>query len=450
MAYLDYISPDAHLRWMQYMQLTGFASAWKFQGETEEQRYGPIVAELAQEEAACREELRSQKADIVMRRRLLSDKRKRRQQGIFDTIDQAAQAAELFLAQRQSAKYRRSAGEKPLHSAGGVQSGSNSRWKTVTVPNAQGVGSSGVGVKVGLQGTRYYLGHAGGDYVFRHVGPEWSSEAYRTVSYAPSASSVGVKFVYVGQVPRSTTECLRRLQVVMPQVIKAIISVIGFVNRASPLPASLVRLFEATPVISHMDLVYLSMAWDAAWGSVTDWSDWALMRHMMQRNVFILEYAHLVGTLGFLRQQFEPLEHILIIATECNLTGLIHRDNCRAAEMACVQLYSGRNLHEILIFEDFIIRDIHEFYQQGQFTTDPLHPGRLHELNGRADVLRALDLCRGYWTDDFVQDETNSESADAPPDIVESSSTADGDSLEDESPKQIRSQINKRKRPKRS
>ncbi|KAH6990242.1 hypothetical protein EDB80DRAFT_816371 [Ilyonectria destructans] len=232
-----------------------------------------------------------------------------------------------------------------------------------------------------LQDTRYYLGHCGGEFVFRYCPSRQSG---------PNAflGSTGVttrdSFRFCGQVPRPQSEYSARFSVVTSKVTRAFASILGHfrTHDHSRLPGFLRSACELGSKLPQDDLESLGIKWDIAFPNGTRIP--ANIRAAMRLNPAIGEFAHLVqiladGSPNTIRD-LEPLIRMVEGSTRRVLRSIAKKHFARLETAAFKQLFSGEYSHNLLVFQDDKVMNVHAFYDQQRYRSDPLHPSRYHQF----------------------------------------------------------------------
>ncbi|KAH6970877.1 hypothetical protein BKA56DRAFT_693630 [Ilyonectria sp. MPI-CAGE-AT-0026] len=257
-----------------------------------------------------------------------------------------------------------------------------------------------------LQGTRYYLGHCGGEFVFRY----WPSRQSGPHAFLGSTGATTQEnFQFCGQVPRPRPEYSERFSVVKSKVVRMFASILGHLRTHdhSRLPGCLRSACELGGELPQDDVEDLGIKWDVAFPKGTRIP--AKIRGATRLNPAIAEFAHLVRILAKGRpavfRDLEPLVRMVEGSTQLPLRAIAKSHYARLQKEAFKQLFSGEYSHNLLVFQDDKVMDVHAFYEQPRYQTDPLHPSRYHQFFA-ANALPATPTFRFLdWNNVFEDDD---------------------------------------------
>ncbi|KPM34510.1 hypothetical protein AK830_g12064 [Neonectria ditissima] len=422
-----HLHPPNWASWPGYLQRQNLLGVWPraVAEKAEKHNYGLITARLAAgRDAGFRDE-----AAIVEERgywhtrpgRPVHDQ-PRRVMNVIRAVDAAARRVEEAWATRKSRDGRHEA--LVVDDKSGRCPGLHKLVGHMGSPEQTGQYYN-ILVTRSLQNSRYYLGHGGGDYIFRYLGQPLTGNHDVLLGWEDQEA-----FQYCGQVPRPQAEYLCRLEALAPQVVRILASVIGFHNRAGKgqLPCAISRICRKDSPLTSPDLARLAIVWNKMFPAGKD--PVGLM-HEVANNPVVEEFAWLLAVLikdrrRLLTAQLSPLVYCLERATQRNLLKIAEGRYKRLKYFAYLQLFSGKDEGSLLVFQDDSIQNVHEFYRQPRFHDDPLHPSFRSKP---VDVSAALALSRqhrnpGWETDEedpeppaAQQPESESELSDAPSDI---------------------------------
>lgn len=256
-----------------------------------------------------------------------------------------------------------------------------------------------------LQGTRYYLGHCGGEFVFRY----WPSRQSAPYAFLGStgATTQG-NFQFCGQVPRPRPEYSERFSVVKSKVVRMCASILGHLctHDHGRLPGFLRTACKLGGALPQDGIEDLGIKWDVAFPNGARIPD--EIRVATRLNPAIAEFAHLVQILAKGRpdviRDLEPLVRMVEGSTQLPLRAIARNHYARLEEEAFKQLFSGEYSHNLLVFQDDKVMDVHAFYEQPRYQTDPLHPSRFHQFFA-ANALPATPTFRFLDWNNAFEDE---------------------------------------------
>ncbi|KAK7403007.1 hypothetical protein QQX98_011248 [Neonectria punicea] len=278
------------------------------------------------------------------------------------------------------------------------------RYKVVGHVDFTGQGAHYVLVGGTLQGSRYYLGHNGGDFIFQY------SNQPPLGSHCPflGFEQAHQTFQYRGQVPRPQSEYIDRLQEVIPCVLRVLSSILGYHNKVGhlTLPCPIQRISRKNSKVNRFDAKHLHDIWVKVFPTGHEPRG---LKPVARANPIVEEFAYLVvaclkGPKGeALKFELRPLIHCVESMSGSTLLNLAKAREARLLSIAREQLFAGTDadMCNLLIFQDDSVQDIHQFYNQPQYLDDPLHADYPAE---RVDVSPALrisrDLRRQGWGND--------------------------------------------------
>lgn len=204
-----------------------------------------------------------------------------------------------------------------------------------------------------LQDTRYYLGHCGGEFVFRYCPSRQSGpNAFLGCTGVTTRDS----FRFCGQVPRPRSEYSARFSVVTSKVIRAFAGVLGYfrTHDHGRLPCFLRRACELGSKLPLDDLESLGNKWNIAFPNGTRIP--SKIRVAMRLNPVIGEFAHLFQMLADgspnMETDLEPLIRMVEGSSRLVLGAIAKKHFARLETAAFKQLFSGEYSHNLLVFQD--------------------------------------------------------------------------------------------------
>ncbi|POR33673.1 Uncharacterized protein TPAR_06130 [Tolypocladium paradoxum] len=413
--------------WNRYIALHGFQSVWEGRDQTEQDKYGDIVARLEEEEKgrkAAEVRLVREKKWWSERRRLVDLDQHEAELGV---IFAAADEVQLAWAGRTNADSLNALHEELWAQARPQQLYSKVR---VWVGDHADVNSKEVTVATTLSVPRYYLGHQGGDFVFRYhqedngngledLGPDdesakttysmWEKSRWRS-DWRWGPVDLPGQFQYCGQVPRHLKEYTARLEVVLPAVVLVVVSLIGFVPDQDnlSLPEELEQLRRLDVLHSSRgSFAELRRQWEQRFPTVPD-----EVRNKVRRSAMVLEFAHLLAKMTAagaraLPENLASVVHTLERATGWTFFEMVDRADEYTARRAVHDLLHAKEFEHMFIFQDAEIEHVHDYYTNRNFRTHRSHPLRRYES---VDVSAALAVCDSLL--EIGSEEESSESKD--------------------------------------
>lgn len=348
--------------------------------ECEHSKYDRIVEQLRREDAhrgATEDRLLDGKTRVIEARRWHSSQKREKQDDVVKRICDEATKLERVLSHRATSK---DWFDKYMGQLEEVGRNRLFTHKSITVAYVEGGEPRTVCVKIGLQNTRYYWGHKGGDYIFRYTTPPIASVG---IPVAPAETGIrGGKHPvhhhlghilpteelqnlrYWGQVPRPAKEYLARLKLVIPSVLRVVVNTLGVVTRgstSSPLPG-LLALTQPDHRLSYGDLARLAHAWFSV--SPGHAGHRGILLRRMRGNSRISELAHLIWMLqadigqpgSIWLRELEPLIHILEDGTGWSFSKMAEQHDVATGRLAMSQLLRSKDVRHILVFEDEYIK----------------------------------------------------------------------------------------------
>ncbi|KAF4506219.1 hypothetical protein G6O67_006322 [Ophiocordyceps sinensis] len=406
--------------WDRYIAQDEFRDAWSdIKHRTEQDKYGLILERLEasqQRIMAAQTEIIEEKAQWALKMRRSATQLEPRKAEVLEIMGTADKV------QREWADIK----AKDNSHAEKVATYS-STWPRLYSEKKVRIGDWGdqdtveVSVVTHAMNEGYYLGHEGGDYIFRYSDGEDAYDWYETVSAAsaiemalnpwtsPSWNSILTtdlprQFTYCGQVPRHMKEYSARLQELFPAIVKMVVSLVGF-HRAGgedePLSQELRELAGLNSACSRADLERLRQLWMEEFpedGKAPD-----EIRGRLRRSAKVPEFADLVLRLTGI-EALAPIIVTLEKATGWSLFEMVDIQDTRTARRAFHDLLHQKVFKNMLILDDPRVEDLHSFYQNQRFQSDPLHPSRRY---ARLDVSAQLE--HSYWLGQFGWDDPDSE-----------------------------------------
>ncbi|RBR25446.1 uncharacterized protein FIESC28_01684 [Fusarium coffeatum] len=217
--------------------------------------------------------------------------------------------------------------------------------------------------------SRYYLRHRPGTYIFklRHD----MGIGRHTFMGATGYATIG-DFEYMGQVPRHESVYDFRFKAMLGDAIKLFVGELRELHRLS------VPDQGPDPAKMHSVAIYTKL-WEL-WKDFSNRSEGAWPTSNLQFKFktcpIILELGWLMNLLPHTRaKNDEPhaLEELMASATGTSLSGLSTRWEAKERAAALNMLKSG-DLDLLIYVPTPDTEDIHDFYSQAQFDSDPLNP----------------------------------------------------------------------------
>ncbi|KAG8673199.1 hypothetical protein FPOAC2_06633 [Fusarium poae] len=229
---------------------------------------------------------------------------------------------------------------------------------------------------------RWYLGHRPGTYIFKYRGSQ--TAVYDSDTFMDARCYTLNIFEYAGQIPRSEKLHKQRLGMLFGKVLRLFISelqVFAGLQHGEMYP-ELERMLGLERVRSATWFREVWNCWRNANAYAIEWPD-AEIRNCFVSNPSILELAWILDYLKRRRsgedQPLEPLELLVISATQEQLPELATRWEAREQEVAWDMLESGRRTGLFVYEVTPETEDIHNFYRQAQFS-DLLNPAVVHSF----------------------------------------------------------------------
>lgn len=364
--------------WRQYIAQHGFGDAWDDSNHrTEQDRYGAIVAHLAASQehrmAEQRDFVREKEQWTLLMRRSADclERHRAAVEGIMELADkvQLEWAEKKALEDRHAQQRATCSNDWPrLFSEKKVRIGdwTDEDTKELTIVST-------------MFDPRYYLGHPGGDYIFRYSDegdttnleapcpmastPEtawdtWESPEWDSILESDS-EELPRRLQYCGQVPRPLQEYTGRLKVLVPAIAQIIVSLVGF-HRANgesePLSRELQELAGLDSTSSRADFNKLRLLWISEFPE-EDGRAPTDIRGRLQRSAKVLEFAHLVTKIiaDGVPTALEELASLLAVlkrSTGWRLSKM-HRIECERVERRALhELLHEKEFEHLLVFED--------------------------------------------------------------------------------------------------
>ncbi|KAH7127577.1 hypothetical protein EDB81DRAFT_951163 [Dactylonectria macrodidyma] len=389
------------LPWDLYIQRYGFTSIWEAELGSEQERYGKIVAHLMAQDLL----LSQQEAEIVEQRAFWTTFPGRRSLRSPDYLSDSLKIInDAALMVEKSWATKSCNGLNHAKFSTDDKSGQRSYlYSQVQHHDDMTQSTSEILVTNSLSFTRYYLGHREGDFIFRYC-PSNVSAGGAFVGSGLSIARAG--FLFCGQVPRPQQHYLLRLQVVKCALIRAIASIIGFrCESHSRLPCFLVRVCRRAADVPHEDLAKLDNSWRGQFPACKPVHSYVLS--LMLSSPYVGEFAHLLEvdidreTSLSLKNELGPLIRIVETGTRLKLDAIAKSYSTHLEARAYQQLFSGESPANLLVFKDDFVEDIHAFYKQSHYHSDPYYPANRYN---RVDVTDALELSLKLRDPDWHKD----------------------------------------------
>ncbi|PHH84741.1 hypothetical protein CDD83_1470 [Cordyceps sp. RAO-2017] len=389
--------------WRRYITRLRLQDPWDDSREqTEAERYGPVLAHLAEAEK------RKERAED----RLLDEKefwctKLRRQRDrlapYMDRINEVCAAADKVLESRADRTTLEARHAKAMRACEDRLPRALPH-ETIWLGDWDDEDSRQLKVVNSLARTAYYLGHEGGTFIFRYLARAdpnalQDEAAEDTPSWDPLGSlsilesdpgRLADDFTYCGQVPRPLEEYFCRLTMLLPDVFKMVASLIGFhlgpdESRATKL-RELCERSDPAPGLEAADQVMLFASWVETFPEEKSVPDHGRCR--LRRSGKVLELVRVFAKIGAARvlRWHKFLIHTLEMATGCSFRQLIELNDMRLAQEAFAKLLVKREVDEVFVFKDSLTMDVHDFYRQDLFRFDPSHHSRRYQ---RPDVSEA-------------------------------------------------------------
>ncbi|KJZ73319.1 hypothetical protein HIM_07323 [Hirsutella minnesotensis 3608] len=396
---LESFDAAEHGTWTRYVNNIGYQSVWDTdENETEQERYAAVTTQLevAERAQASKEDMVVEKTEILkgkmsshgMRDQLRKD---------FETVQSVAFAIE---GKRQMEQYMaRDLELRRIDWYNYLFPRSISKMKVRLCPWSE-ENYNEVEVTTTLKDPRYYLGHRGGDSIFRYkpdedtskptaqeaaasIEDEWKTWKFRNWQSILDFDAEGLlqQIEYCGQVPRHMKEYTRRMQTIAPIVIKVVVSILAYHcpdgGPVGVFPNILRQFVRPDGNCARSDLARLYEIWQKTFeGSQTPFQG---TRYRARRHPTIFEFAlllyklHVSGSMDT-GDGFAPLTAMLVSATGWSHADMIEVEDNRAAKRATHQLLHEKNTDHCFIFVDREVENIHEYYKDAVFQLDPAHP----------------------------------------------------------------------------
>lgn len=254
------------------------------------------------------------------------------------------------------------------------------RLKRVVIPGCDNTTAKELAVTTTLSHSRYYLGHQGGDYIFRYRDrhdaglddplnmrsmlenePTWPSDIWNNPHWLSqfltddSELEMMNRFTYCGQVPRPQKEYMARLETLYPDVIAIASSIIHFLAETQgKCPCSLYQRLPPAD-LGRLAIAFLQRLWVYCMHDDRD----RMVLHVQSKaknNPKILEFAFVVARVAAVHRriliEMGPLLTVLEAATGLTLFEMINQYDLRAAEIAHQELFRTGDFTHFMVFED--------------------------------------------------------------------------------------------------
>jgi hypothetical protein len=326
--------------WDQYVETHYMARLWAKSEEKEQDRYRDILQKLSSDDARGEKQ-----GAAIMEQRELWVKKQRDPQGReslsqhrreLDDIDEAANA----VLRHETLQNMRQRSHKKLTKAIESCRYSLQTTKRVWLGGAGEGGSVEAEVTTNLNDTMYYLGHAGGDYIFRYREPDSPSicaawDTSSPVSAHPSNYSFLDSeedkkcFTYEGLVPRTWKEYAERFAIVCQDVAKLLGAILCFGSYNDGIPCNgQTKLIPGTAIRGAL-FTHLRNAWCRRVLPGYNYLYW--VQSKAKHHPRFWEFAFLLKRLDTLGSGFANTLKSLVNLVEM-ATGMTMAENCAAFE----------------------------------------------------------------------------------------------------------------------
>ncbi|QPG98924.1 hypothetical protein C2857_000380 [Epichloe festucae Fl1] len=420
-------------------------------------KYGPIVQGLeAEEDKRRRMEQRivQDQEYWATRSRYFSLKHRRRCQDTLRELSSTADMVQLAWAERSNNNTAFQTSMKRYQQNGGRCA---KRFK-IRLGDFGDEDARELDVHKTLYNSRYYFGHTGGKYIFRHGTNRSSAHPTSSSSgavFAPSEpcswqnpcwdsllqvneDELQQTYTFCGVVPRTMKEYGARFRVICPKVVRMLRSLVTFGDPVSEAQIHLQLAKYADADISRTQLVDLHDKWMERVFDDGPKRRWA--RDKTKTHPLILECAFLIVTIGALERGFEicmaHLFRTLQLATGMSGHAMTDAYERIVSQEAFDELLHKRNVENCLLFSGEVQENIHHFFKDCRFESDPVHPlNRFNCLNvestlAKLDGLSQLDDTDTESSDSELSDPPETETEDAASDA--DAAAADDDYEEEE------------------
>ncbi|OAQ64062.1 hypothetical protein VFPPC_16150 [Pochonia chlamydosporia 170] len=380
-------------RWEEYLRQQNLEGLWRGPLGKEQDRYRPVLESLAAEDRVRQRQstaIREQKMKWSVKLRCRETRERLAQyKGELKTIFDAANEDLRYQTQRQQ-----------MEAAHQRHLAANHRCATrlVKLPGGSDEDACELEVATSLSRTRYYLGHKGGDYIFRYQefyafyslyrefgagGDAWDPNG--PVCHHPG-SEVNLQcdeetrsdFQYCGQVPRTWKEYASRFEMVCQDIMRLFGSVISFEPLGDGVLINEVYrpCLEVTN-IGVKSLNRLEKTWNVRVAKDSAFFSW--VQSMAAGNFKLLEFAFLLNRLdemsgGLFKKQVRSLVELFGSVTDKTLPEMCEAYEGIMKEEAMKELLDERNFEHCMVFEDDTVEDPHAFYANNEFCSDLDHP----------------------------------------------------------------------------
>ncbi|KAK2608494.1 hypothetical protein QQS21_002956 [Conoideocrella luteorostrata] len=424
---------DTHRKaeWERFLTDNDLRTLWSVSHDIEQVKYAPIIKQLEAEDLR-REPLEKQ---IVLEKkwcvRRFSGTRTQRCQEYLSNIYLAASRVQnaSFLRRRRTGNgaYQK---EVIRHGAAGNRL---HKIMKIRLGNFGDENARDLPVATTIENSRYYLGHSGGDYVFRYQ-PEiesspstsilTSDSTFPDLSRHPSWQSFlnnndvsKQNFIYCGLVPRAFREYKARFELLCGEVIQLLGSIIVFHDRLSTVDIRSQLASYATTKITCSFLFELYKKWKEE-SSNNKWDrKWA--QGQIGQHPKILECVHLMAKIYDFNHDFlkgmAPLILMIEDAAGKNFVTLLDVYEKCVAQEAFHELLRARNVDHCMVFIDNKGTNVHEFFRDSIFESDPLHPlNRFDHIDVGPALENLAALLNSDESADSNIDSSDSELSDTP------------------------------------
>lgn len=351
--------------WRQYDSAHGGEHAETNSDESEQSRYAPIQARLAQEE-----QQREVNEDTILwhNESLAGWQTRGKGYAICPYISRLRHLAKVAEDVKTSRRARLAA--ERLHTS--AHESCADMYPRLCHKTKVRIGCYGdpeaveATVFMSLYSASYYGGHQGGDYIFRHLPDEPEDDTEPTsLSLSEELESVrftlnvndeeaGLKrsFVYCGQVPRPPREYLERLKVVSRDIMQLLS---GIFSEFPDVTSAQMEIFQpgrrvSGPVFGKLCSAYRSVIQTADRKAV------ARVRGKLRDCPRVLEFAHLLHKLSAaeipqVTYYMRPLIKALEEATGWTFFEMIDAADLEAARKATRLLLHEKRLEHIFLFQ---------------------------------------------------------------------------------------------------
>ncbi|KAM5354461.1 hypothetical protein ACJ41O_001110 [Fusarium nematophilum] len=362
---LNSVKKGSYIAFLEHHNLL---SAWELCPTSEHQRWWVVVEASYEIYQGClQNELRIVELAFWFRNRAprraeQTDEHKRMRQRIEDAAESAVQCN----AQRRQNNERHK--KIPLDDSAGTNP-SFSNWYVWANPLDGTRVTFRVATALAMQESRWYLGRNPGTFIFRFSRhPSVGSGLNSFMGYVDGSLVDEEDFTFVGQIPRPKDQLLLRVRQLRHPLIQLFVSAIEFGSgrdHRKLLPELQNLLHRERWIGDEFQTIF--KLWVDRYPA--DNPPGRVLRKEFTDHRIVRETAHLLIRLGMVES---PLASLLTLATLQSVHQLAGLFQDQLEDEAWDKLFSENN-RDVLIYDGHSadLYDIHEFYRQPRFTTDP-------------------------------------------------------------------------------